>query len=200
VDSVKESLFVSTKILTNALAADAVCIDHLEKDQDRSAALALAGANSLPNTGTKPPPEWAEDIVKPFELKVEAMSDRLNHLGADASKDCIKFGGLGFVCLGKASSWWAENVPDHAFGLIVDPHTVMEHIQLSIAGEACLPKMERLYKLKLLTIGEAMAMTSFENKVPGDLITRPCTWMSQTLIAYQIGAIGTKLSQVSKQN
>jgi hypothetical protein len=133
--------------------------------------LALAGAEVSTNTGTKPPPEWAEDILKRFELRIDAMSDRLNRLSADASKDCIRFGGLGFDCLSKAPSWLAENVPDHAFGLIVDPHTVMEHIQSSIAGEACLPKMEKLYKLKLSTIGEALAMTSFENKVPQYLST-----------------------------
>jgi hypothetical protein len=34
VDDLKESLFVSTKILKNALAADAVRIDHLENDRD----------------------------------------------------------------------------------------------------------------------------------------------------------------------
>ena len=166
--------------------------------------MALAGANASPNTGTKPPSDWAEDIVKRFELKVDAMSDRLNRLSADASKDCIRFGGLGFDSLSKASSWLAENVPDHAFGLIVDPHTVMEHIQSSIAGKACLPKMERLYKLKLLTIGEAVAMTSFENKVlntcPRDLITRLYAWTSQTSTVCQIGAIGTKQSQDSERN
>jgi hypothetical protein len=171
VDDLKESLFVSTKILKNALAADAVRIDHLENDRDRSAALALAGAKASTKTGTKPPPEWAEDIVKRFEVRRDAMSDRLNRLSADASKDCIRFGGLGFDCLSKASSWLAENVPDHAFGLIVDPHRVMDHIQSSIAGEACLPKVEKLYKLKLSTIGEALAMTSFENKVPQYLST-----------------------------
>jgi hypothetical protein len=124
VDDLKESLFVSTKILKNALVANAVRIDHLENDRDRSAALALAGAEASTNTGTKPPPEWAEDIVKRLELRIDAMSDRLNRLSADASKDCIRFGGLGFDCLSKASSWLAENVPDHAFGLILDPHTV----------------------------------------------------------------------------
>jgi hypothetical protein len=77
VDDLKESLFVSTKILKNALAANAVCIDHLENDRDRSAALALARAEVSTNTGTKPPPEWAEDIVKRFELRREAMGDRL---------------------------------------------------------------------------------------------------------------------------
>jgi hypothetical protein len=70
---VNESLFVFTKILKNALAADAIRIDHLENDQDCSAALGLAGANASPNTGTKPPPEWAEDIVKRFKLKGDAM-------------------------------------------------------------------------------------------------------------------------------
>jgi hypothetical protein len=90
VDDMKESLFVSTKILKNALAADAVRIDHLlENDRDGSAALTLAGANASTNPGTKPPPEWAEDIVKQFELKVDTMSDRLNRLSSDANKDCI---------------------------------------------------------------------------------------------------------------
>jgi hypothetical protein len=84
VDDLKESLFVSTKILKNALAADAVRIDHLENDRNRSAALALAGAKVSTNTGTKPPPKWAEDIVKRLELRIEDMGDRLNRLSADA--------------------------------------------------------------------------------------------------------------------
>jgi hypothetical protein len=62
--------------------------------------------------------------------------------------------------------WSAENVPDHPFGLIVSPHTVMEHIQSSISGEESLPKMEKLYKLKLTMICKGLAMTSFENKIP----------------------------------
>lgn len=40
VDGMKESLFVSTKILKNALASDAVHINHLENDRDRSVWLA----------------------------------------------------------------------------------------------------------------------------------------------------------------
>jgi hypothetical protein len=102
-----------------------VRINNLENDRDRLAALTTADATASTNSGTKPPPDWAEDIVKQFELKVDAMSDRLNRLSADANKDCITFGGLGFDCLGKATSWLEENVPDHSFGLIVDPHTVM---------------------------------------------------------------------------
>ena len=168
-DDLKESLIGATTILKNALAADAVRIDHLENDRDRSEALKMTGAEDVTDSGTKPPPEWAEDIITRFQLKVDTMSDRLNRLSADANKDCIRFGGLGFDCLGKAASWLAENVPDHAFGLILDPHTVMANIQASIIGEPCLPKMERLYKLKLSTIGEALAMTSFENKIPSYL-------------------------------
>jgi hypothetical protein len=171
VDDIKESLIVSTKILKNALAADAVHIDHLENDRDRSAALTTAGATASTNSGTKPPPDWAEDIVKRFELKVDAMNARLNRLSADANKVCIRFGGLGFDCLGKATSWLEENVPDHSFGLIVNPHTVMENIQSTIIGEPCLPKMERLYKLKLSTIGKALAMTSLKNKLPSYFFT-----------------------------
>jgi hypothetical protein len=44
-------------------------------------------------------------------------------------------------------------------------HTVMENIQSTIIGDPCLPKMECLYKLKLSTIGKALALTSFENKL-----------------------------------
>jgi hypothetical protein len=95
VDDMKESLFVSTKILKNALGADTMGIDHLENDRDRSAALTLAGANASANQGTKPPPEWVEDIVKRFKLKVDAMSDRLNRLWADTNKDCIRFWRIG---------------------------------------------------------------------------------------------------------
>jgi hypothetical protein len=83
VDNVKESLFLFTKILKNALAAAAVRIDPLENDRDCSAALALAGADASPNASTKPPPEWAEDIVKRCERKVYAMSDIGDMQGGD---------------------------------------------------------------------------------------------------------------------
>jgi hypothetical protein len=55
--------------------------------------------------------------------------------------------------------------PDHAFELIVKLHTIMVHIQSSISGEECLPKMEKLYTLKLSMICQGLAMTSFENKI-----------------------------------
>jgi hypothetical protein len=68
VDDITESLIVSTKILKNALAADAVRIDHLENNRDRLAALTTAGATASTNSttastnsGTKQPPNWAED-------------------------------------------------------------------------------------------------------------------------------------------
>jgi hypothetical protein len=57
-------------------------------------------------------------------------------------------------------------MPAHPCGLIVDVHMVMEHIQATISGQDSLGRLEKLYKLKIRTLADGLAMTSFETKVP----------------------------------
>jgi hypothetical protein len=58
------------------------------------------------------------------------------------------------------------HIPSHDFGWILDPHIVMEHIYYSVTAEDTLKRLESIYKLKLVTIAQGLAVSSFENKVP----------------------------------
>ena len=51
-------------------------------------------------------------------------------------------------------------------GLVVDPHTLLEHIASSIRGEDFMTYFCKLYKLKIDTISQGLSMTSFERPVP----------------------------------
>jgi hypothetical protein len=73
----------------------------------------------------------------------------LGKLSAASNRSTIKFGGLG--CEGRmirAVSCLEYNIPGGSFGLIVDPHMVMEHVQVNILGQDYLGRLERLYKPK----------------------------------------------------
>jgi hypothetical protein len=58
------------------------------------------------------------------------------------------------------------NIPSHDFGWIVDPHIVMEHVHYSVTSKDTLKRLESIYKLKLHTIAQRLAVSSFENRVP----------------------------------
>jgi hypothetical protein len=57
-------------------------------------------------------------------------------------------------------------MPDHHCGLIVDVHMVMEHVQSSIAGQDSIGRLEKIFKLKIKTLADGLAMSSFEAKIP----------------------------------
>jgi hypothetical protein len=48
----------------------------------------------------------------------------------------------------------------------VDVHTVLEHIQVQSFGQDLIKTLESLIKLKIKTMADGLAMTSFEQKVP----------------------------------
>jgi hypothetical protein len=100
--------------------------------------------------------------MKNFELRLEGNSTRIARLTADTDEQAIRFSGLGF----QANAWLVINMPSHQCGMIVDVHMVMEHIQATISGKDSLGQLEKLYKLKIGTLADGLAMTSFEAKVP----------------------------------
>jgi hypothetical protein len=66
----------------------------------------------------------------------------------------------------QANAWLSMHIPFHDFGWILDPHIVMEHVYYAVAAEDTLKWLESIYKLKLVTIAQGLAVSSFENKVP----------------------------------
>ncbi len=76
------------------------------------------------------------------------------------------FHNLGFKSKRKADAWLIINAPKQEFGYLVDFYTVMEHINQQFTGMDLLSSLGKLYKLKLRTISEGVAITSFENNNP----------------------------------
>jgi hypothetical protein len=78
----------------------------------------------------------------------------------------IKFAGLGFDSLQQASAWLEINIPTIHAGLIVDPHTVFEHIYAEENGDDFFKNSERVHKLQILTLQQGYAITGFQQAMP----------------------------------
>jgi hypothetical protein len=135
-DRLKTILVLSILLVKESLLSDAHGIDSLKEDTFLMPPLGNLGSQLSHKSS------WADEVIKKFEWKVvEAMNNRLNRILIKSNRACIQLSGLGLDTLPKAIAWLAENFPNHKFGLIVDPHMMEEHIQSSISGEECLPKM-----------------------------------------------------------
>jgi hypothetical protein len=73
---------------------------------------------------------------------------------------------LGFRSSWEANAWLMIHMPAHHCGLVVDVHTVFEHIQVQSFGQDSIKTLESLIKLKIKTMADGLAMTSFEQKLP----------------------------------
>jgi hypothetical protein len=57
-------------------------------------------------------------------------------------------------------------MPKHHCGLVVDIHIVIEHVHFCISGQDSIGQMDKSFKFKIKTLADAIAMTSFETKIP----------------------------------
>jgi hypothetical protein len=111
-------------------------------------------------------PEWFDDVMKGFEGRLDKVSDRVSKVTAETDEHAIRFAGLGFRSSKESNAWLVLHMPDHHCGLVVDVHMVMEHIQAAITGTDSISMSDKLFKLKIKTLADGLAMKSFESKVP----------------------------------
>ena len=78
-------------------------------------------------------PDWATEAMKAFERRLDNMSSRVAKETADTDEQTIWFAGLGFWAAKKSHAWVAIHMPEHPCGLVVDIHTVMEHVYTALA-------------------------------------------------------------------
>ena len=103
---------------------------------------------------------------------VQRLDNRMKSLEQEVARnrqadgDAVAFFNLGFRSKKEADAWLVMNAPKGNFGYMVDFHTVMEHVHHQITGIDSLSSLGKLYKLKLSTISESLAMTSFETIDP----------------------------------
>ena len=62
--------------------------------------------------------------------------------------------------------WIKTNIAIYDVGLIVDHHTVMEHILSALEGEDFINSFLKIHTLKIETITQGLAMINFERPVP----------------------------------
>jgi hypothetical protein len=108
----------------------------------------------------------ATGVIGDIQDRVAKMAGQLENLRADKQSISIRFAGLGFDTANKAHSWLHLNVATLDAGLIVDPHTVFEHIFAEENGEDFFKRFESVHKLQILTLQQGYAMTSFQRPVP----------------------------------
>ena len=107
-----------------------------------------------------------------YDAEIEEMNDKIKDLERDTAKLSLKgegtvqFHSLGFHGKGDSDAWLELHSPGGGFGFVVDFHTLMEHIHHAITGVDALKQLQTVYKLKLTTISEALAVTSFEVPIP----------------------------------
>jgi hypothetical protein len=111
-------------------------------------------------------PVWVSEVIQSFEARIEGLSTRLSKVTADTDEQAIRFAGLGFRSMREANAWLMIHMPEHHCGLIVDVHIVFEHIQVQSFGQDSIKALESLFKLKIKTMADGIAMTSFEQKLP----------------------------------
>jgi hypothetical protein len=106
-------------------------------------------------------------IAIDIQERVNKLSGEIENLRSDKKMISIKFSGLGFDSPQKENAWLMANVAPSDVGLIVDPHTVLEHIYAEENGDDFFKSFkERVHKLQILTLQQGYAMTSFQRAVP----------------------------------
>ena len=106
-------------------------------------------------------PEFEEKIND----KLMDISDEIKKLKSN-SAEVISFHQLGFRGPDEADSWVEEHCPSGRYGLVVDFHTMMEHIYQKIKGIDALARLEKVHKIQVGSNSEAVAIASFEVMVP----------------------------------
>jgi hypothetical protein len=164
INALKSFVVRATKKLTEKVNDKVDRIDLELEGWDPSVPKTAPKLEATPAEAEKP--EWCLDVMKSFENRLEEMETRVAQVTADTDEQAIRFAGLGFRSSREANAWLVLNMSEHHCGLVVDVHMVMEHIQASIAGQDSINRLEKMFKLKIKTLADGLAMTSFETKVP----------------------------------
>jgi hypothetical protein len=110
--------------------------------------------------------EKAIDIVTRFETRMNDMETQLGRVMAKGDERAIGFAGLGFLKPAQANSWIESEMPHHPTGAIVDIHIVFERVHHSMSNVSTLSVMQQLVKIKVQSIADGSAITSFDQRIP----------------------------------
>jgi len=97
---------------------------------------------------------------------IAGLQGELSALRANYDAEAIKFGQLGFRSAKECDSWVVTHHPGEDFGLLVDFHLVMEHVHVQMTGQKLISNLEKIYKMALRNNNQALAISSFEARLP----------------------------------
>jgi hypothetical protein len=97
---------------------------------------------------------------------VKGIRSEVQKITNENKPHMVKFAGLNLDSAAKARSWISAHVASEDIGLVVDPHTVFEHIQANVSGGEFLKNFEKVHKLEISTLAQGYSMTSFEQPIP----------------------------------
>jgi hypothetical protein len=124
--------------------------------------------DSLQHTGG-PSPGLGNSTVSLSALalgeEVKDIRSKLLRINTENKPHVVKFAGLNLDNLSKAKSWINTHVSIEDGCLVMDPHTVFEHIYANITGGEFLKNFERVHKLNISTLSQGYSMSSFEQTI-----------------------------------
>ena len=98
--------------------------------------------------------------------KVNAIDNEIASIRSSSDETAIRFGQLGLRNLQELSAWMEIHNPEEDYGYLVDMHLVFEHVYAQIHGQKLMSNFEKIYKMKLSSNNAALAITSFEARLP----------------------------------
>jgi hypothetical protein len=139
---------------------------RLERVELKLLSNAMDEGSDEPTQSWKVGDERAVDVVERFEKKLLDLELKLGRVVAKGDERAISFAGLGFLKPAQANAWIEAEMPSHPAGLIVDIHVVLERIHHSMSNMSTLSVMQQLVKIKVQSIADGSAITSYDQKIP----------------------------------
>jgi hypothetical protein len=110
--------------------------------------------------------EQSSVVLVRLEKHFEAIDIKVGKLLAKGDDLAIKFSGLEIIKPPDTNSWLEKQLPHHPSGLIVDAHMVFEQAFYNMDNSDTLQRLQKCYKIKVTTIADGVAITSFDSKMP----------------------------------
>jgi hypothetical protein len=157
-DAVKKSmaswethLMVTASTLSRAIQSQGHRIDALQDTK---------------NTSSLGVPQGIVPASESLNEELKEVRDEVRRLNTENKSHVVKFAGLNLDSLSKARAWISSHVAIEDIGLVVDPHTVFEHINANLLGGDFLKNFERVHTLQISLLAQGYSMSSFEQAIP----------------------------------
>ena len=114
--------------------------------------------------------------------RILEIENELNSLRSYHDSSTISFGQLGFRSNKECDSWMEIHHPGEDFGLLIDLHLLLEHVYVQMTGQKLISNLEKNHKMKLRSNNQALAILSFESRLPRILYLIQNLFMLKSII------------------